>query len=48
MAVLDSGITSHPDLDANVLPGYDFIAESAFSNDGNGRDPTRPMLVTGP
>ena len=38
VAVLDSGITSHPDLDANVLPGYDFIAESAFSNDGNGRD----------
>lgn len=38
VAVLDSGITAHPDLDANVLPGYDFIAESAFSNDGNGRD----------
>ena len=26
VAVLDSGITAHPDLDANVLPGYDFIA----------------------
>lgn len=38
VAVLDSGITAHPDLDANVLPGYDFIAESAFSNDGDGRD----------
>lgn len=38
VAVLDSGITAHPDLDANVLPGYDFIAESTFSNDGNGRD----------
>lgn len=38
VAVLDSGVTAHPDLDANVLPGYDFIAESAFSNDGNGRD----------
>lgn len=38
VAVLDSGITAHPDLDANVLPGYDFIAGSAFSNDGNGRD----------
>ena len=38
VAVLDSGITAHPDLDANVLHGYDFIAESAFSNDGNGRD----------
>jgi len=38
VAVIDSGIVKHPDLDANVLPGYDFIAESAFSNDGNGRD----------
>lgn len=38
VAVLDSGITAHPDLDTNVLPGYDFIAESAFSNDGDGRD----------
>ncbi len=38
VAVLDTGITSHPDLDANVLPGYDMISSSAIGNDGNGRD----------
>ncbi len=38
VAVLDTGITSHSDLNANVLPGYDFIADTAVSNDGDGRD----------
>lgn len=38
VAVLDTGITSHSDLNANILPGYDFIADTAVSNDGNGRD----------
>ncbi|HEY5614290.1 MAG TPA: S8 family peptidase, partial [Lysobacter sp.] len=38
VAVLDTGITSHTDLNANVLPGYDFIIDTAVSNDGNGRD----------
>ncbi len=38
VAVLDTGITAHPDLDANVLPGYDFIVDTFVSNDGNGRD----------
>ncbi len=38
VAVLDTGITSHSDLNANVLPGYDFIIDTAVSNDGNGRD----------
>jgi serine protease len=38
VAVLDTGITSHPDLNANVIAGYDFIADTAVSNDGNGRD----------
>jgi serine protease len=38
VAVLDTGITSHPDLNANVLPGYDFIIDTSVSNDGNGRD----------
>lgn len=42
VAVLDTGITSHPDLNANVLPGYDMISEDAggplTANDGNGRD----------
>lgn len=43
VAVLDTGITSHPDLNARVLPGYDFVSSSTlygalYANDGNGRD----------
>lgn len=38
VAVIDTGITNHTDLNANVLPGYDFISDIATANDGNGRD----------
>jgi len=38
VAVLDTGRTAHPDLDANMLPGYDFISSTTRSRDGNGRD----------
>ena len=38
VAVLDTGITAHPDLDAHVLPGYDFVSEVVYANDGDGRD----------
>lgn len=38
VAVIDTGIRPHADLAANILPGYDFIADSYYSNDGNGRD----------
>ncbi|HYM87232.1 MAG TPA: S8 family serine peptidase, partial [Pseudoxanthomonas sp.] len=38
VAVLDTGITNHSDLNANILPGYDFIIDTAVSADGNGRD----------
>ena len=46
VAVLDSGITCHPDLGnvapgcigGAILPGYDFVADSAYANDGDGRD----------
>ncbi|MCB1553618.1 MAG: S8 family serine peptidase [Xanthomonadales bacterium] len=38
VAILDTGITTHADLNANVLPGYDFIIDTTVSNDGNGRD----------
>lgn len=38
VAVLDTGITSHPDLVGRVLPGYDFVGDLEYANDGNGRD----------
>jgi serine protease len=39
IAVLDTGvITSHPDLAARMVAGYDFISDSATANDGGGRD----------
>jgi serine protease len=44
VAVIDSGITKHPDLDSQVLPGYDFVSSKASSNDGDGwdADPSDP------
>lgn len=38
VAVLDTGITPHSDLNGNVLPGYDFISGTDTSRDGDGRD----------
>lgn len=38
IAVVDSGITDHPDLNDKVLPGYDFIADPYVSQDGDERD----------
>ena len=38
VAVIDTGITPHTELDANVLPGYDFISSATAARDGNGRD----------
>lgn len=39
VAVIDTGITPHSDLDANVVGGYDFISSSTTARDGDGRDP---------
>ncbi len=39
VAVIDTGVyLSHPDLVANLVPGYDFISSTLISNDGNGID----------
>lgn len=38
VAVLDTGITDHPDLAGNIVAGYDMISDPDNSRDGNGRD----------
>jgi serine protease len=38
VAVLDTGITAHPDLVGRVLPGYDFVYEIDYANDRDNRD----------
>lgn len=38
IAVLDTGITSHPDLDPKVVAGRDFVSPLELSVDGDGRD----------
>jgi serine protease len=38
VAVIDTGITNHPDLQGQTLPGYDFISSASMAGDGNGRD----------
>ena len=38
VAVLDTGSTVHPDLNAQTVPGYDMISQPARAGDGDGRD----------
>jgi serine protease len=45
VAVLDTGLTAHPDFDtARLLPGYDLVSDwdaatgTGYANDGDGRD----------
>jgi serine protease len=38
IGVVDTGITTHSDLSANVITGYDFISDSSNAGDGNGWD----------
>jgi len=49
IAVIDTGITAHPELAGRVLPGYDFITDPDEANDGDGRDndPSDPGDHTG-
>jgi subtilisin family serine protease len=39
VAVIDTGIRSHRDLDDKRMAGYDMIRSEFISGDGNGRDP---------
>ncbi len=50
IAVIDTGIIYHADLAGKILPGYDFIADTDISNDGDGRDsdPSDPGDNTDP
>lgn len=49
VAVVDTGITLHPEFSERVLPGYDFISELSASGDGDARDadPTDVGAVSG-
>jgi serine protease len=38
VAVLDTGIVSHSDLNGNVIAGWDMISSATTALDGNGRD----------
>lgn len=38
IGVIDTGITSHSDLSANVITGYDFISDATNAGDSNGWD----------
>lgn len=38
IAVIDTGQTAHPDLDAKTFPGIDMISDPGNSRDGHGRD----------
>ena len=38
VAVVDTGITAHPEFKGRVLPGYDFVSNERSAGDGDGRD----------
>lgn len=38
VAVLDTGLTAHPELDGRMLPGIDLVSDAAMAGDGDGRD----------
>ncbi len=39
VAVVDTGVRSHPDIVSKLLPGYDFIKNINRAHDGDARDP---------
>jgi serine protease len=46
IAMLDNGVTSHGDLDANILPGYDFTGSNPGGNGSNPGITTERCSVT--
>jgi|GEM_PF-2016225 len=48
VAVVDTGADlSHPDLQANLVPGYDFVRDVANAGDGDGLDPNPQQTNSG-
>jgi len=47
VAVLDTGIVNHPDLQGRLIPGYDFVSNISYASDGDGidPDPTEPAYT---
>lgn len=39
VGIVDTGLVDHPDLQGQVVDGYDFITDPAVAGDGSGRDP---------
>lgn len=39
IGVIDSGVVAHPDLQGQLVQGYDFISDPARAGDGDGPDP---------
>ena len=39
VAVIDTGIRSHPELDSKRMSGYDMVRNEFIASDGDGRDP---------
>ena len=38
VAVIDTGIIPHAELNGRIVPGYDFISDAGIAGDGTGRD----------
>ncbi len=38
VAVVDTGLTAHPEMQGRTVPGYDMITDSTVARDGGGRD----------
>lgn len=38
IAIVDTGVTHHSEIADKTLPGYDFVSNALYGNDGDGRD----------
>ncbi|SCG69013.1 hypothetical protein [Micromonospora halophytica] len=47
VAVLDTGVTTHHDLAADLVPGHDFVSRPADARDGCDPDATDPGRLGG-